>query len=255
MKVLIVEDDLVQAKNIVNHIYDVFGKQVQILGPNAYYKEAIGHVKKETFDMAILDIQLQDDRYAGVHIGETIELLHNIPILYVSGISDDKIIEQTRTIQNCNYISKPFDSEAIKRALLKIKDQVNFKELETFKDKISYKPRHRDTYWIKEGTSNYTGITIKDIVFVEAKDKICEFNMINGDILKKRATLEKQIFDETLRYYPNFYKLSRSYIVNLDHINNIDGRRIVYPELNKKIYIKIPEDQLKTLFKLIGLHN
>ncbi len=253
MKVLIVEDDLDQAKNIINHIYNTFGKQTQIIGPNAYYKEAIGNVKRETFDVAILDIQLQEDRYAGVHIGETIELLHNIPILYVSGISDDKIIEQTKDIQNCNYISKPFDDAAIERALLKIKDQINFKELESFSDKISYKPRRRDTYWIKEGTSNYTGITIKDIVFVEAKDKICEFNMIDGEILKKRATLEKQIFDETLSYYPNFYKLSRSFIVNLDHINNIDGRRIIYPELNKKIYIKIPEDQLKTLFALIGL--
>ncbi len=119
---------------------------------------------------------------------------------------------------------------------------------------MSYKPKNSNKYWIKEGTSQYKSMIIKDIVFVEAKDKICEFNMIDGTVFKKRATLEKQVYDQILSSYNNFYKLNRSYIVNLDHIHTIEGRRIVYTDLNNT-KIRIPDDQIKSLFDKIGLRK
>jgi len=120
-------------------------------------------------------------------------------------------------------------------------------------DKISYKFKNCNKYWIKQGKSDYVGIEINDIIFVEAKDHICEFNMIDGQVIEKRTTLTKGVFEATLALYPNFYRLSRSFIVNLQHIKNVNGKRIVYPELDKKKSIRIPDDQMKILFDLLGL--
>lgn len=252
MKIFIVEDDLYQAQEIIGVIRKTLSENVQILGPFAHYKEALLCIQQNTIDLAILDIQLQEDRYAGVHLGENIELTNKTPILYVTGISDDKIIEQTKTIHNCNFISKPFDSVTLERALKRTLEQTNI-VLQGEEDKISFKIGDRDKYWIKEGTSDYVGISINDIAFVEAKDHICEFNMIDGQILKKRTTLTKGVFEKTLIFYSNFYRLSRSFIINLDHIKNISGKRIMYPEIGKHKFIRIPDDQIKPLFNLIGL--
>lgn len=117
---------------------------------------------------------------------------------------------------------------------------------------ISGIPDSNNTFWIKEGTSYYKNIIMNDIVFVESKNKICEINMIDGTIFKKRATLEKEVYEQILSSYNNFYKLNRSFILNLDHINTIEGRRIVYSNL-RNIKIRIPDDQIKELFDLIGL--
>ncbi len=204
--------------------------------------------------LSVLDIQLQEDRYAGIHLGENIELSSKVPILYVTGISDSKIIEQTRSIHNCNYIAKPFDDSTLERALKRTVKHIN-NQSGVLQDRVSYKLGNRDKYWIKQGKSHYIGIEINDILFVEAKDHICEFNIVDGRIIKKRTTLTKGVFEQTLAFYPNFHRMTRSFIVNLNHIKNINGKRIMYPELGKNKWIKIPDDQLKSLFALIGLEE
>lgn len=251
MKVFVVEDDLDYAQEIIKVILNVFGRNTQILGPFDYYKKALACINENEIDIAVLDIQLQEDRYAGIHLGENIALNNKAPILYVTGISDAKIIEQTKSIQNCNYIAKPFDDSTLERALKRVEQYVN-NYSENLEDKISYKLGNKDKYWIKQGKSDFIGIEINDILFVEAKDHICEFNLIDGRVIKKRTTLTKGIYEKTLIFYPNFYRLTRSFVINLYHVKNISGKRIIYPELNNK-WIKVPDDQLKTLFNRIGL--
>jgi len=252
MKVLVVEDDLNQAREIVEVILRVFGDPIEILGPFKNYKKAIQCIQENEIDIAVLDIQLQEDRYAGIHLGENIEMNSDTPILYVTGVSDHKIIEQTKSINNCNYIAKPFDDSTLERALKRAIKDVGEKP-KNEPDKVSYKIGNRDKYWIKQGKSDYIGIEINDILFVEAKNHICEFNMIDGRIIEKRTTLTKGVFERTLAYYPNFYKMTRSFVINLDHVKNINGKRIMYSDLDKNKWIRIPDEQVKRLFSLIGL--
>jgi DNA-binding LytR/AlgR family response regulator len=110
-----------------------------------------------------------------------------------------------------------------------------------------------DGYWIKQGNSDYLNVQVNNIVFIEAKDKICEFHMLDRRIIESRATLQREIYDQTFSYYDNFYKLGRSYVINLTHVKNISGRRILYPELGKNRFIRIPDDQMKSLFNLLKI--
>lgn len=253
MTILIVEDDALQAKELCKYVYNVFGEETEVLGPFSKYKDTINYLKEYRFDMAILDIQLQEDTYAGVHIAETIEAFCSVPILFVSGISDQNILKQTNDIRLCNFIKKPFDDQTIERALLHTVASKQLSTEEKITDRVSHKAGKRDEYyWIKEGSSSYTHVTVENIVFVEVINKVCEFHMASGKVLIHSASLEKDIYNRHLAFYPNFYRLGRSYILNIDYVNSIEGNQIVYPMLeNKKI--RISRNQKDALFKRIGL--
>ena len=252
MKLLLVEDDASHAKELVANIHEILGHEIQILGPFNRYKSAMKCIENDKFDIAVLDIQLQDDRYAGVHLAEYIESLHHTPILFVTGVADTQVIAQTKTIKNCDFIAKPFDINTLKRALLRSIEKKRFETNAMTTDKVSHRAGNRDKYWIRGKEGNYIGVPINDIVFVEAQNKVCEFHLRDGTVLEKRATLEKDIYAGTLAFYTNFYKLGKSYIVNLDHVSNIEGKQIIYPELDKKKVI-IPSTHAKAFFDTIGL--
>ncbi|WP_394747111.1 LytR/AlgR family response regulator transcription factor [Spongiimicrobium salis] len=254
MKVLVVEDDELHATEIARYIIDFFKDKAEIIGPFSQSKEALQQIRKNSFDMAVLDIQLQEDRYAGIHIGESLEAFQSIPILFVTGLSDQKILERTKHIKHCNYIHKPYDNATITRALEQTVHEVGMLREQKNVTRISFKAGFRDKYWVKEPPSGHLGLLISDIVLIQSNDKFCEFYMANDEVFQSRETLDREVYQGRLIGYPNFYKLGRKFIINLDHVVKIRGKRIIYPGLKKiPLGISIPDKHIKPLFEALGM--
>jgi two-component SAPR family response regulator len=83
-----------------------------IIGPFTRISDAMKVVGKETFQAAILDINVRGDM---VYDLADAVLARNIPIVFVTGYSAEAIEERFKTIP---VLQKPVDRSALERALM-----------------------------------------------------------------------------------------------------------------------------------------
>ena len=222
MNVLIVEDEDRLAGQMAMQIKGILGENTKVLGPYAESKKVLPHIKSCEIDLAVLDVQLQNDRYAGIHIGETVEALCNTPIIFVTGLSDEAIIERTKKINNCFYLKKPFDLPSFERALkgITLISGSASDGTETFR--MSFWPRNRDKFWVKRGKSEEIGFEVGDVIWVEVKGRYCYFTEYTQqrDIIIKRALTD--LYESILSLYGDtFYRISRGVVVNTYYITSV----------------------------------
>jgi CheY-like chemotaxis protein len=112
-KILIVEDDVIISQIIELQLiklgYNVSGKA-------ANGQDAITLTNKTNPDAIIMDIFL-DGNMDGIEAAKIIREKLNIPIIFLTGYSDDNILERIRTIQSAQFILKPFTNEDLRIAL------------------------------------------------------------------------------------------------------------------------------------------
>lgn len=112
-KILIVEDDVIISQIIELQLiklgYNVSGKA-------ANGQDAITLTNKTNPNAILMDIFL-DGNMDGIEAAKIIREKFNIPIIFITGYSDDNILERIRTIQSAQFILKPFTNDDLRIAL------------------------------------------------------------------------------------------------------------------------------------------
>lgn len=105
IKVLIVEDEPLIAADIEQCLNNIDFKPSGI----AYTaEEALKQLQKNTPDVVLLDINLDDDK-DGIQLAETINDLYKIPFVYLTAHADRVTLQRAKKTQPAGYIIKPFD--------------------------------------------------------------------------------------------------------------------------------------------------
>ena len=104
-KVLIVEDELLVAL-VYQHYLEKRG--FSILGPFTSGAETLEVLPSISFDVALLDIQL-DDNITGIEIAKIIRSRCDVPIIFMTGNEMKSTKSQTNNIPNSYILSKPID--------------------------------------------------------------------------------------------------------------------------------------------------
>lgn len=112
-KILIVEDDV-----IISQIIELQLKKLGYIvsGKAANGQDAITLTNKTNPNAILMDIFL-DGKMDGIEAAKIIKEKFNIPIIFITGYSDDKILERIRTIQSTQFILKPFTNDDLRIAL------------------------------------------------------------------------------------------------------------------------------------------
>jgi DNA-binding NtrC family response regulator len=111
MKILIVEDESLIAMDISDTLKEAGDHQVILAGSTA---KALEHLKRETFDVAVLDMNLR---------GETAESVVNacanirVPFLILSGYNARQIAE---ALPNAPVLAKPYSAAVLVRAVERV---------------------------------------------------------------------------------------------------------------------------------------
>jgi CheY-like chemotaxis protein len=112
-KILIVEDDEIISQIIELQLqklgYIVSGRAVN-------GQDAITLTDKTNPNAILMDIFL-DGNMDGIEAAKIIKEKFNIPIIFITGYSDDNILERIRTIQSAQFILKPFTNDDLRIAL------------------------------------------------------------------------------------------------------------------------------------------
>ena len=120
-QVLIVEDDMI--------ISMVLDRMIEKMGFETTDKvttgrKAIEHALKYSPDLILMDIQLKDD-VDGISAMEKIRESSGVPVIYITGNSDNYYIERAKKTNFVDYLVKPIQMEDLKQSIGKV-----FKEIQ-----------------------------------------------------------------------------------------------------------------------------
>jgi len=107
--VLVVEDDFIVAKVIEKNLIDL---GYAVVGLVATGDEAIAKVGSERPDLVLMDIQLLGDM-DGITASEKIHAAFNIPVIFLTALSDKQTFDRALVTAPYGYIIKPFSQNTL----------------------------------------------------------------------------------------------------------------------------------------------
>ena len=126
-RVLVVEDEAIIAADI-RSILQELGYNVPAIANSG--EEALTLAEKEKADLVLMDIQIRG-KSDGIQTAEKLWKLCRVPVVYVTGHTDDETLERARATVPLGYITKPVTFGAIKAAVaVALEQQENQRQLE-----------------------------------------------------------------------------------------------------------------------------
>ncbi len=239
LKILILEDEIITATDLKVTLEEA-GHQITAITKN--YQEAMASIKKNPADIAILDVILKKSALDGIAIAKEL-LEHNwMPIIYLTANSGPEIFMRAKETLPAAYLLKPFRH-----------------------NELAYQVELAYYYFSQSRAGNRTKDYIPENIFVKIKDiykKIPKkeilliqasrvYSIIHLTTKEKAVTVTGNL-TYLSQYLPetSFFRLSRSYIINLDHIERFDQNYIYFSNFNEKI--SIPSGSKAELKKVLN---
>lgn len=112
-KILIVEDEIITAMSL-KQLFEHWGlgkcKQV------SSGKEAIEATKSEKPDIVLIDIHLKGE-INGIEAARQLHANFHVPIIFITGYSDEETIKEAKKIKPVGYFVKPLDFYKLKSTI------------------------------------------------------------------------------------------------------------------------------------------
>lgn len=119
--ILIVEDELLFAKNLAQKLQKLGYKVIKIVSSG---EGAIKQITKDKPDLILMDIAIKG-HLNGIETAKTIQETYHIPVIYLTAYGDDDTLNKVFETQAYGYIIKPFKDQELKAIL-----QIAFKQYE-----------------------------------------------------------------------------------------------------------------------------
>jgi two-component system LytT family response regulator len=232
IRTIIIDDEL-NARTIVGDIVKLMPDKFVIIDEASDIKSAKIAIAKHNPDLVLLDIDLPD--------GNAFKLLQeldviNFKIIFITAYSEFAV--QAFKFSALDYILKPVVSSDLLQSLEKVTKTLELEEIKVKLDNLlSNINNHPKKKLVLKSSDCIISVEIADICFCESEGgSYTRFHFAERkDILVSKALKE---FDNLLSHF-NFFRVHKSYLVNLDKIikyNKHDGGSII---LSNKIEIPV----------------
>ena len=112
-KALIVEDNLILSVLYENYLQQ---KVFKTVGEIRDGETAVNLVKKYNPDIVIMDIMLEGPM-DGVEAAQKIRLFSDVPILFITGNSDQRYVRRAAEVSNSRFMTKPVSEDKLSKAV------------------------------------------------------------------------------------------------------------------------------------------
>jgi two-component system, LytTR family, response regulator LytT len=215
LKIGIVEDEMIIADNL-SHILENIGYDVASIASS--YTEAVEIMDKEKPDLMLLDINIKGKK-DGIDIAWKIREDYDIPFIFLTANADAATLDRAKLTEPPAYLVKPFNKDDL------------FTSIEICLHNYSKRKEERaaienyvikDSLFIKEG-NYFHKVKFADILYLESDHVYVNVHTTYKKIMV-RSSMQQYIgnFDER-----KFFRIHRSYVINLDHIQTINTENIV----------------------------
>lgn len=205
LKCLIVDDESIAREGIAQYIEKLDFLQLSHSCSSAM--EAADILKRENIDLMFLDIQMP--YLSGL---DFLEALQNPPLTIFTTAYSEYAIEGFR-LQVVDYLLKPISFKRFLQASLKAQEIIQLKNQAENSDSSSM--------YIRQGDS-FIRINWMDILYVESMQ-----NYLKLHFKEKTLTIyQTMVSIEEILPKDAFFRIHKSYLVNILHIDLITGNRL-----------------------------
>lgn len=213
--ILVVEDDPIIAADLQDRLEELgYG----VLGPVAAGEDVLAYFEQHPApDVVIMDIQLEGE-WDGIETARRIRERHELPIIFLTSNSDDATFKKAKAVNPQAFLSKPFRGRDLIHTIeLAIQQSAQAPKTEEAASEPDNSYLLNDRLFIKV-KDRMIRLFFKDIRWVEADDYYCKVHVAGKTFLVSK-TLKK--FSEDLAVRPEFVRVHRSYMVNVQHVEEI----------------------------------
>ena len=220
IKVLLVEDDWIIAKEISYNLQDM-GFEVAGCFDNG--EEAYRQVKLLMPDLVILDIDLAGEM-TGIELAAMLKKDGNIPFIFLTALADTQTVEKAKLAEPFAYLVKPVAPETLFSTIeITLHNAARRNaDITATATSITDNLVFDDSIFVKN-KKRLEKISLKDILWVEAYDIYAMIKTQAGQYLLSHSlkTVEEKFPSS------HFIRVHRSFIVNKEKIDAIEESDLI----------------------------
>lgn len=232
VNILVTEDESIVRKDIERSLQKL---GYNVIGSADTGEKAIELAKDLKPDLALMDIMLKGDM-TGIEAAQQIKKDRDIPVIFLTAYADEKTLNKAKITEPHGYILKPFKEIDIHTSIeMAMHKHGREKELKIESDLLkSIAAAKEDAeYLFLKHQSKLVRVNPSDIQFVEAMKDYVLVNTVHA-----KYTIHSTMKDIQAKLSaPNFLRVHRSFIINLDKIEAIQNSEIQLDGLDKTIPI------------------
>lgn len=160
-KILLVEDDILEAKVIIKYLKDYGYDDVTHVRDSERASEVFN---KGDVDFVIMDIELEGSKKNGIQLMEEMHKYHQTPALFLSNHGSNAILDQMKNVIELDYELKPIAADKLDFEIRRILKRHTLQEKENDVIKLV----DSDLFFLKTNSGEYTSVRKKDITYLEA---------------------------------------------------------------------------------------
>lgn len=238
-KIIIIEDDILTSVDL-QEILRRSGHQ--IMGNAKNFQEAQMLLAHQKPDLAIVDIKLRGSSHTGLEIAEILLKPKGIPFIFLTSLDDQSVFDQARPLLPAAFLTKPFrPKEVVYQVELALAQAAQKNSRET-------NPIHADAFFIYCENSHLK-IEKKNIVLIKAETSYCLIYLAH----ESKPYLVTIHLKKIASFLPssNFFRLSRTFLINLDYLTKFDQENVWLMGLD--FLIPIPQSNKKELMSQLAI--
>lgn len=167
------------------------------------------------FDLILLDITLKYDELSGLDFAEMIRETSSVPIMFITGDTNETMLKKISSLGNCNYMMK-----AVRTPELIFKSKLMIGNKDTTR---SEKPSAQDFVLLPINKSHQK-IKKADIVAIKGNGSYSDIFIIGEGRHHTLSMNIKKLLEGI--DYDEFYRLSRSHVINLNFVERIEKDKL-----------------------------
>lgn len=219
-KVIIIEDELIIAEDIKDILEQA---SYEVIGIASSGKEALELLAEKQPDILLVDISIKGDM-DGIQVANIIREQYDLPFIYLTSYTNKSILERAKLTKPYGYLVKPYKEQdvivAIELALSNAASE-SLKSKSPFLTGKTSQPIN-DHLFIRD-KGGLLKIKFSDILYLEADGNYTTIHLA-ANKYTLRSTLKNA---EDQLPTDRFFRIHKSYIINLQEITKIDSSAVV----------------------------
>lgn len=218
-------------------VIETFVKEIPYLELSASFEEpveALAYLHNNAVDIVFSDIQMP--KISGMELLRS--LVYPPVVIFITAHRDFALDGFEAGVTD--YLVKPVRFDRFLKAVNRAKDKVTSSQIATLQQQI-----HTDRIFIKS-EGKLVKILFNEILYIEAQGDYLKIIIPSGSFTTQ-VTLKAM---EEILNLPNFFRVQRSFILNLEAVRSINGNTV---ELTNGKSIAIALNKKEELFNLLGI--
>lgn len=247
----IVVDDEVNNVLLLRHLIDKYCINVKVVGEALTIEDAISVINKLQPEILLLDIQIN-----GREIFEMLDKIQVTKAQVIFVTSHDEYALKAIKYNAIDYILKPIIIEelilSINKAIKKIEKETYFDFRNITFDTIGQDQTTSRDYIAVASMDKIELIKTEEIVYISSDSKYASFHLING---RKYVSNKNLIFYETILDSAVFFRIHKSFIINIKYTIRIIKKDGSYCELANGVFLPIAKRKQEQFNRFLKLKN